>query len=153
TVAAAAEDARVSRTTAYRYFPTQESLLLELSLTTDMTEVEALAAKPVTKADAEQRVLEVLDQLNQRVLANEPLMRRSLNAYLDTWLAAHDSQSTPPPALRAGRRTRWIDASLAPLADDIDDADFRRMKAALALVTGVEATITLRDVCGLSAKE
>ena len=32
----------MSRTTAYRYFPTQESLLLELSVTLDVDDVEAL---------------------------------------------------------------------------------------------------------------
>ena len=47
TVAQAANDALVSRTTAYRYFPTQESLLLELSINIDVREVEDLAAQPL----------------------------------------------------------------------------------------------------------
>src|SRR4051794_3607591 len=56
TVAHAAEAARVSRATAYRYFPTQESLLLEAALHTDVEDIEALVSEPVTAADASERV-------------------------------------------------------------------------------------------------
>src|ERR1051325_4802760 len=40
TVAQAAEHARVSRATAYRFFPTREALLVELSLTPAIAPVE-----------------------------------------------------------------------------------------------------------------
>src|SRR3954468_5236556 len=47
TVAKAAEDALVSRTTAYSYFPTQESLLFELSINFELAELDELALEPL----------------------------------------------------------------------------------------------------------
>ena len=46
TVAQAANDTLVSRTTAYRYFPTQDSLLLELTINMNLRGLEDLAAQP-----------------------------------------------------------------------------------------------------------
>src|SRR4249920_431713 len=71
TVAQAAEEALVSRTTAYRYFPTQESLLLELSINIDVRELEELAAQPLDGTRPEDRLLEFVDLFNRHVLANE----------------------------------------------------------------------------------
>jgi AcrR family transcriptional regulator len=40
TVALVAEEAQMTRTTVYRYFPSQESLLLELSVTVSIDEID-----------------------------------------------------------------------------------------------------------------
>ena len=88
TVAQAATEAFVSRTTAYRYFPTQESLLLELSINIDVREVEKLAARPLDGTTIEDRLLEFVDLLNRHALANERLYRTGTRHYMDLWLAA-----------------------------------------------------------------
>ena len=61
TVAEAAEHARVSRATAYRYFPTQESLLVEVSdLTPMVAPVEDMLAK-LDGDDVEDRIAKLID--------------------------------------------------------------------------------------------
>lgn len=155
TVAEAAEEAMVSRTTAYRYFPTQESLLVELSVTIDVPEIEELLAEPVDTEGVEARLLDVADRLNRHVFADEELYRRAMRTYLDLWLAARtgDAGDGHAPTVRAGRRTRWIADSVEPLRGTVPDADLRRMEAALCLVMGTEAMVVMRDVCHLEPDE
>ena len=88
TVAQAANDALVSRTTAYRYFPTQDSLLLELTININLRELEDLAAQPLDGTRPEDRLLEFVDLFNRHVQANERLYRTGNRHWIDMWLAA-----------------------------------------------------------------
>ncbi len=114
TVAEAAEAASVGRTTAYRYFPTQESLLLELSVNLDVDEIEGLVATPPADGSAVEHLRTVLRLLNEHVLADEVRYRTSIRLYLDLWLAAK-AAGDDDPVVREGRRHRWIEASLASM--------------------------------------
>ena len=150
TVAQAAEAALVSRTTAYRYFPTQESLLVELSVNLDVDDIEELVAQPVDRAGARDRVLELVDRLNRHVHAAEVQYRTAMRLYQDQWLDAA-AKGEDAPVVREGRRTRWLAQSLAPIGDAVSPAELDRLIAALSLVTGAEAMVVLRDVCQLDA--
>jgi AcrR family transcriptional regulator len=152
TVAEAAEAADVSRTTAYRYFPTQESLLLEIAVHADVDDIEALVSEPLDAAGVRDRLLAVLDTFNRHVHAEEAQYRTALRLYLDMWLAAAADGDTAP-IVREGRRTRWLQSCLAPLAGTVPDDDLRRLTAALSLVAGSEAMVVLRDVCRLDRDE
>ncbi len=152
TVAQAAERGLVSRTTAYRYFPTQESLLLEVSVNLDVDDIEALVATPIGDEGATGRVRQVLSMLNEHVLADEVRYRTAMRLYQELWLAAAaagDSQ----PVVREGRRKRWLAESTAPLVGTVPDAELRRLLNALAMVAGAEAMIALRDTAQLEADE
>jgi AcrR family transcriptional regulator len=154
TVAQVAEEAQMTRTTVYRYFPDQESLLVELSVSIGVDEDFAeLLARPLDGVTPQTRLLEVIDALNSYVAANEKLYRTAQRHYLDTWLAAERAGPRDGPQVRQGRRLRWISATLAPLRETMPDADFQRLEAALCLVTGGEAFTVLRDICGLEADE
>ncbi len=88
TVAEAAERAKVSRATAYRYFPTQESLLVEIAATTPAAQpVEALL-DTLQAGDVEQRLRQLVDMANPLMLDAELPLRNALRIYLDTWLQA-----------------------------------------------------------------
>jgi AcrR family transcriptional regulator len=150
TVAQAAEAAQVGRTTAYRYFPTQESLLMELSLTVEVSELEALVAEPVDRDGARARVVEVVQALNRHVQAEEVQYRTAVRLYQEQWLDAF-GQGDASPTVREGRRTRWLAQSLAPL--DLPKAERERLVAALSLVMGAESMVVLKDVCHLSSDE
>src|SRR4051794_32446034 len=152
TVALAAEEAAVSRTTAYRNFPTQESLLLELSVTVSVQEIEDLLGRPF-EGDPAGRVLELADAFNSYVSANETLMRTAQRHYLDTWLAAERAGEGHHERLREGRRRDWIAAALGPPRDRIPSVERQRLESALCLVIGGEAFTVLRDVCGLDADD
>jgi AcrR family transcriptional regulator len=152
TVAQAAEAALVSRTTAYRYFPTQESLLLEVAIDIDVDDIDALVASPSGEAGAPARAFEVLDLFNRHVLADEVRYRTVLRLYLDLWLTAV-ANGDDAPIVRVGRRRRWLNETLAPLRDEIGDDALRRLVAALSLLGGGEAMFVLREVCQLAPDE
>ena len=152
TVAEAAVEAGVSRATAYRYFPTQQALLVELTdVTPSVLPVEELLAS-LTTDDVEQRLLLLLDTFGPVVLAHEDELRRALWVYLDTWLRNRRNGVEDPPAVREGRRMRWLDAALEPL-QDLPDEQRRRLQAALALTVGIDSVIVMKDVCRLADDE
>jgi AcrR family transcriptional regulator len=148
TVAQAAEAALVSRTTAYRYFPTQESLLLELSVTVSVDEIDAFLARP--RDDTPQdRLLELVDTFNRYCADHEVLMRTAERHYMDTWLAAERTGEGHEQPVREGRRRQWIATALEPVLGTLPEAERQRLEAALCLVIGVEAFTVMRDVCQL----
>ncbi len=151
TVAQAAEAALVSRTTAYRYFPTQETLLTELVITADVDEIEKLVQSPVDEAGAQQRVLAVLEAFLRHTFAAESQYRQAQRLYQDQWLAAA-ANGESSPMLREGRRTRWYEQSLAPLRAQVSKGEWDRLMTALCLLSGPEALVVLRDVCNIDER-
>lgn len=152
TVAQAAEEALVSRTTAWRYFPSQESLLVELYVNIDTRELEELVGRPLGDETPQERVLELLQLFNEHVLANERLHRTAMRLFLDTWLQA-DTEGDTSRSVREGRRTRLIATALEPLRGHVDAERLRVLEAALCLVAGGEAITVMRDVCRLDPDE
>lgn len=153
TVAQAAEAAEVSRTTAYRYFPTQESLIVELTVTLDVDDVEGLVHRPLEEDEsATDRLLVVLDSFNRHVAGEETQYRTALRVYLDQWLAAVAAGESAP-MVREGRRGRWFRASLEPVRGTVPDADLDRLVAALSMLCGTEALVVLRDVAHLDEEQ
>jgi AcrR family transcriptional regulator len=150
TVARAAAAAGVSRATAYRYFPTQESLAVELADMPRLTEAAEAVLAELETDDVEERLLRLLDTFNPVVFAAEEQMRRALHVYLDTWLRGTRAPGEPP-ALRVGRRMRWLDRVLEPV--ELPEDDRRRLRAALALTLGGDSMVIMKDVCGLDDAE
>ena len=140
----AAERARVSRATAYRYFATQEALLSELAVTLDTEPVEQLLASFDTD-DVEQRLVQLLDTSLSITLADEYVMRSGLRVFLDQWFENRRLGDDTP--VREGRRMRWLDQALAPLQDRLPPAELRRLQAALALTLSIEPITIMHDVC------
>jgi AcrR family transcriptional regulator len=148
TVAQAAEAALVSRTTAYRYFPTQESLLLELALHAHVDDLEALVAEPVDAEHAVERALLVLHRFNQRVLDEEVRYRNAMRVYQELWFES-SAAGDAAPVVREGRRMRWFRQILAPLREESGDEAVDRLVLGLSVLAGMEAMTSLRDVCRL----
>jgi AcrR family transcriptional regulator len=150
TIEQAAERARVSRATAYRYFPTKEALLIELSEITDLAPVKALF-EDLTTDDVEERLLLLIDSFDGFVLSEEEHFRTFTRVSLDIWLRGRRN-GEDAPVVREGRRMRWLEAVLAPL-DELPPERQRLLQAALALTLGGEAIITMKDVCRLDNDE
>ncbi len=145
TVAEAAERALVSRATAYRYFPTQQSLLIEVRA--DATQPDPDAVLAAAGDDVEARVETMARTITRMVLADEALFRNQLRATQDLWFAREGDASIP---VREGRRLAWIDKAIQPAA--LARTARTQLRNALAVVVGVEPVISLRDVCGLNPK-
>lgn len=142
TVEQAADAAGVSRATAYRYFPTQEALSVELESEDVWREVEALVADPQT-ADVGARLDRIIDAVVRTVYAEERHIRTALRVYHDIWLRDPDS---PVPK---GRRMGWIDRTIAPLPAEVRES----LRLALALAIGPDPVTMLKDVAGLDAEQ
>ena len=153
TVAQAAEQARVSRATAYRYFPTQEALIIEVTdVTPKLAQMEKLV-ESLTTEDVEKRLLPLVETFGQLVLAEEGQFRTALRVYYDTWLRSHrNGGNDNAPPVREGRRMRWLDKALEPL-HDLPEEQKQRLRAALALTMGPDSIAIMKDVCRLEDHE
>lgn len=151
TVAAAAEAAKVSRATAYRYFPTPEALHVEVvGVTPTLGPVEELV-QALDGDDVEARLSAFAKLLNSLTFANEAQMRMALKVYLDIWLGRRSDAETAP--VREGRRMRWLESVLEPAKRGRTKKQWRRLQAALALTVGPDAMLIMKDVCRMSDDE
>lgn len=141
TVEAAAEAASISRTTAYRYFPNQRTLLA--------------AAHPETAADSllpedapddvAARVDLVVASFTRMIVDTEPQQRTMLRLSLEA-----DPVERSQLPLRQGRAVKWIEEALAPLRPEMSASELHRLAVAIRSATGIEALVWLTDVAGLS---
>lgn len=142
TLAEVADQALVSKTTAYRYFASAEDLIAEVFFDRDFPDVATVFAS--VGVDPTDRVLAVEAAVNDALLANELAMRMIIRNSLDASLGAPDD-----PPLRPGRRRALIAEALTALDDELAPDVIERLEHALALVIGPEAIVAARDVCGL----
>ena len=149
TVADVADEALVSRATAYRYFPSQEHLLLEVVLERSIDEIDQAVDASAASGSATVRVEGLVSAIYEEIATNEAGFRSLLR------LSIAQPQSDQPTvaSIRAERRLHWIEQALEPIAADVDVVVLRRLVNALALCIGAEAFIVLRDLCGLTPKE
>jgi AcrR family transcriptional regulator len=152
TVAAAAEVAKVSRATAYRYFPTPEALQLEVAGVTPAYEPIEQLVRALDGEDAEARLLRFVEQINAVSFAEEARMRMALKVYLDTWFAGR-GDTDQVPIVREGRRMRWLERILEPARRRTTKPQWRRLQAAVALTVGADAMVVMKDACRLGDEE
>jgi AcrR family transcriptional regulator len=148
TLDAVAEEARVSRATAYRYFPSIEALLVEAALDLAAPDIDTLFAGD-TSSDPEARIDKAEAAMHRMAFDNESAIRVMLAATLAQSTAATRDPSVP---LRQNRRSVLIDAALAPARARFKKASYARLRAALALIFGSESMIVFRDVLRLDEK-
>ena len=118
TVEAAATEASVGRTTAYRYFPNSRALLAATFPEFEMTSL--LGAD--SPEDPLARLESVAETLTQWCIEYEPEYRAQLRLTLEGESA--DGESLP---LRRGRRIGWIGDALSPLKGRIPEPELERL--------------------------
>jgi AcrR family transcriptional regulator len=144
TVEQAADAARVSRTTAYRYFPNQRALIVAT-----FPEVAASSLLPDPPPEDPAARLDVLaTALTRRVVEHEPELRAQLRLSLE----AGDGERPELP-FRTGRAIAWIEEALAPLRGRMPERELRRLVLAIRCALGIEALVWLTDIAGLSRKD
>jgi AcrR family transcriptional regulator len=138
TVEEAATAARISRTTAYRYFPNQRSLL-----TAAHPEIEHRSLLPDPPPhEVEARLDLVMRAFTRITLEWEPQLRASLRLSLEP--------GADQPLLRGGRAIGWIEEALAPLRETRPEVAVHRLAVAIRAATGIEAMVWLVDVAGIA---
>ncbi|MCX5478986.1 TetR/AcrR family transcriptional regulator [Kaistia geumhonensis] len=142
TIAEAADRATISRATAYRYFSTPEAMAQEAVLDAIAHEFAAVHFRNLPPdAGLAARAEIVVAGIIAMVLANEALFR--------TFLSVSVGGGRRPPAPRGGRRLGWIREALSPVAGELQPGALADLTIGLALLTGIETIVVLRDICGL----
>jgi AcrR family transcriptional regulator len=144
TVEQAADRAAISRTTAYRYFANQRTLLT--AVYPEIAERSLLDAE--ASNDPAARLEFVLERFTRHMLEHEPALRAQLRLSLEPRPARSDQLP-----FRKGRAIGWFEDALAPLRDRMSAAELRRLVLAIRATTGIEALIWLTDVAGLPREE
>lgn len=142
TMDGAAAAASISRTTAYRYFPTLRALLVAAYPHVDQRSLLG----PDSPKDPAERLRIVAEDHTRRILANEAQMRSALRLSLE---------GVRPPELpmHQGLRTAWIEDALAPLGGQMAEDDLRRLVRGIGATLGIEAFVWLTDIAGASREE
>jgi AcrR family transcriptional regulator len=144
TVEAAAAEAAIGRTTAYRYFPNSRALLAATYPEIEMDSL--LGADP--PEDPLVRLEIVAESQTQRIIEHEPEYRAQLRLALEGEPAG--SESLP---LRRGRRIRWIEDALSPLSWRMPEGELRQLVYGIGATLGIEAFVWLTDMARLSREE
>lgn len=140
-VAEAADAAAVSRTTAYRYFPNQRSLLAAAHPETGAESL--LGEDPPT--DPAARLDEVVRRFTTLILETEAQQRTMLRLSLED-----DPTDRGGQPLRQGRAIGWITDALEPVRDQLTEDELHQLVLAIRSATGIEALVWLTDIGGLS---
>ena len=144
TVEDAAAAARISRTTAYRYFPTKRALLVAAH-----PEVVATSMLP---ADPPDDPAERLDLVVQRITAMIVDTEAQQRTMLRLSLEEDEAQRAALP-LRQGRAIGWIAEALVGLQGQFSDDELHRLVLSIRAAIGIEALVWLTDIGGLSRDE
>lgn len=144
TLAGAAAATSISRTTAYRYFPSLRGLLV--AAWPHIEERSLLGPEP--PADPVARLEIVAADQTRRILAHEPEMRAVLRLSLEP--KAPDGRKLP---MHRGLRIGWIEDALAPLRRRIPPREFKWLVYGIAATLGIEAFVWLTDIGRLSREE
>jgi AcrR family transcriptional regulator len=143
TIEDVAAAASISRTTAYRYFPSQKALLVAAHPETTATTL----LPPDIGNDPEVRLRAAVEEFMRLIIDTEPQQRTMLRLSLEP-----DSAPGDLP-LRQGRAIAWFEDALAPLRSRLPDAALHRLAVAVRNATGIESLVWLTDIAGLSRSE
>jgi len=144
-----AREALVSRATAYRHFPTLESLLVEAPIDDAVPTPQALFGGD-SSGDPLERIDKAEAALHDMAYDNEVQLRLMLASSLYREPTGNPEEAVP---VRQNRRSGLIEAALEPARDLFDDAVYDRLCKALALIFGTESMVVFRDVVPVSREE
>ena len=144
-----ADAAEISRRTAYRYFPTQEKMLAEAALEGLRPVMERAFLQAPSGNDQESqeaRLDSLVRNMMQLAFENEALLRTMIQQTI------LEKGSTEMPR-RGTRRVDWIEEALAPAKAQLSKTAYERLVSSIAVCTGMEAILVLRDIRGLTAAQ
>lgn len=147
-VAETAVRSKVSRATAYRYFPSRSALItavIDSSLGPVRTHASDL---PGTR----ERLHELFKSTFPRFKEFEPQLRAAAQLSLEQWAQERAGLLEEEP-YRRGHRVRILEHALEPLAPDLPKPVYDRLHRALSVVYGIEPYVILKDIWGVSDRE
>ena len=147
-VAEAAARSKVSRATAYRYFPSRSALITAV-IDSSLGPVRKLASD---NPNGRERVHELFLQTFPRFKEFEPHMRAALQLSLE-----HESlervELLEEPRYRRGFRRGLLERAASPLRQQLGRRRYDRLMKALSIVYGIEPYVVLKDIWGSRDRE
>lgn len=138
---AVADEAGISRATAYRYFADPDVLMLEAVLDGGFAGPEEVVGEA---EDVRERVQRVQRYLFQATRDAEMRFRLFLSRALETSVRG---DARVRGEVRGGRRLPMYEHALAPVREMMSREDFQFLVLSLSAASGMEAYIAIRDVC------
>jgi AcrR family transcriptional regulator len=151
-IADAAHEARVSRATAYRYFPTQGALIQE-AVTAGLVAAGEWEGLLTGARELPDRVERLAAKVFALTRDNEALLRGYLLLSLQQWAKTRAGEELGEPPIKRGGRLDGLRAALEPFQGDLEPGALRRLAVAVSLFTGIEARIIMRDIWELDEDE
>ncbi len=137
---------KVSRATAYRYFPSRSALITAV-IDASLGPVRALSSD---NPDGRVRVRELFTQTFPRFKEFEPQLRAAAQLTMEQWALERAGKLEEVP-YRRGHRIRILEHAIAPLP--LKPAMRDRLHKALSVVYGIEPFTILKDIWGLPDRE
>lgn len=147
-VAEVAVRSKVSRATAYRYFPSRSALVTAV-IDASLGPVRTLSSDT---PDGRARVRELFVDTFPRFKEFEPQLRAAAQLSLEQWALERAGLLEEEP-YRRGHRVRILEHAIAPLAPQLTPALRQRLHRALSVVYGIEPYMILKDIWGLPDRE
>jgi AcrR family transcriptional regulator len=147
-VAEVAVRSKVSRATAYRYFPSR-SLLVTAVIDSSLGPVRSFASE---HPDSRTRLHELFTQTFPRFQEFEPQLRAAAQLSLEQAALERAGLLEEEP-YRRGHRINILEHALRPLKTTMPTAMLERLHRALSVVYGIEPYIILKDIWGASDRE
>jgi AcrR family transcriptional regulator len=146
TVPAAAELAGVSRATAYRYFPTNDSVVLHATMSladNPLDDTDWAAPAPTSAGDLGARSADLVRATAAWAFEHETELRTMLR------LSLEPEREHVQPRRGLTNRGRWIAALLEGLPTDVPPHARDRLASALVPLFGSDAIVWTTDIVGL----
>lgn len=147
TVPAVAKLAGVSRATAYRYFPSNESVVLHATMAMAVDPIADATPTAGAPAELDARATELIRTTADWAFDHEAELRTML------WLSLNPDTEKQRPRRFMTNRDRWISSLLQGLPDDVPPAARERLAAALTPLFGSDAIVWTTDLAGLSREQ
>jgi AcrR family transcriptional regulator len=147
-VAEVAVRSKVSRATAYRYFPSRSALVTAV-IDSSLGPVRSFRSQ---LPDGRDRIHELFKSTFPRFKEFEPQLRAAAQLTLEQWALERAGLLEEEP-YRRGHRVRILEHALQPLASKLPAQVRERLHRALSVVYGIEPYVILKDIWGLSDRE
>jgi len=147
-IAEVAVRARVSRATAYRYFPSR-SVLITAVVDTSLAPVRSWQSK---KTDGRARVTEIFTNTFPSFKEFEPQLRAAVQLSLEQWALERAGLLEEEP-YRRGHRIGILNHAVQPFEGKLKPRMLDRLKKALSVIYGIESHIVLKDIWGVKDRE
>ncbi len=144
-----AQEAEVSRATAYRYFPTQSDLIAAV---VDESLGPILSWQP-SSADPAERIDELMLYAYPRLEQFEVQLRAAIQISLKQSAEERASKHKNKHPFVRGNRVEFLKRAVAPLKDEVGDETFLKAVRALSMIYGTEVFLVLKDIWRLELDE